>query len=72
MPLTRQMIQEGFDLPPAHGVRVALPMEIDELPDPETVAVFSTGAKVTAVADETWSSRWGGTWIGPMRFAPSS
>jgi hypothetical protein len=59
------MIQEGFDLPPAHGVRVALPMEIDELPDPETVAVFSTGAKVPAVADETWSSRWGARGLAP-------
>lgn len=51
-PLTRQMIQEGFQLLPAHGVRVALPMEIDELPNPGAVAVFSAGAEVPAAADD--------------------
>lgn len=50
--LTRQMVQEGFHLRPGHGVRVALSVEKDELPDPETIAVFSAGAEVPAAADD--------------------
>lgn len=52
MPLTRQMVQEGLDLRPAHSVRVALPVEIDELSDPGAVAVFSAGTEVPATADD--------------------
>ena len=57
MPLTRQMVQEGLHLWPAHRVRVALPVEIDELPDPETVAVFGAGAEMPAAADDGNSSK---------------
>ena len=48
---TRQMVQEGLNLSLADSVRVALPMEIDELLDPGTVAILSAGAEVPTAAD---------------------
>lgn len=66
------MVQEGFHLRPAHGVWVTLPVEIDEQPDPGTVAILSAGTEVP-----DGGRRWrldpagGGTLVDPTRFAPS-
>ena len=66
VPLTCQMVQEGFYLRPAHGIRVALPLEIDELPDPGTVAVFSAGTEVPTAADDgNLIEQAGGRWLTP-------
>jgi hypothetical protein len=46
------MVQEGFHLRPAHGVGVALAVEIDELTNPGTVAIFGSGTEVPAAADD--------------------
>jgi hypothetical protein len=43
---------DGFHLSLAHSVRVAFPMEIAELPNPGSVAFFSSRAEVPASADD--------------------
>jgi len=63
VPLICQMVQEGFYFRPAHGVRVALPVEIDELPNPVTIAVFGAGAEMTPAAYDRnliHQAGWGG------------
>ena len=45
------MVQEGLHLWPAHGVRVALAVEI-EPPETETAAVFGAGTEMPAAEDD--------------------
>lgn len=46
------MIQEGFNLGAPHGIGMALAVEIDELPNPISVAIFSARTEMAAPAND--------------------